>query len=413
MDAEEWVFEPETLSGEELVRFGQLLDKRPAELHGRNVVMELAEHLLYVRTRTGLTRSLCANEVQQAFEERRGRRNIILKARQMGLTTWAAARFFLKTITQPRNADAGGGTHPGVRRRDLPHRASFSRLPAGAFAQWMPQNLARQCAADRISGVRFSVSCRLRGRAQCRPRHDGAESALLGTGALARRSGGDLAGLRAALAPDGEEILESTPDGIGGCFYKEWQNGAGDGDGASFLSVVDGAAISRQGSRRELADRGRAGADRTSSTEPRADRISTQNAGQFRGLARQEYAEDAGKLLSSQRRLCLRTGPRSSSDWQRRRRPSSSRHNGELEIWLPPVAGKQYLVAVDPAGGGSEGDYSALEVLEMETGLQCAEFAGHVGGLELAQLVTSASRSSTTARGWWWSATITAAACWR
>jgi hypothetical protein len=45
-------------------------------------------------------------------------------------------------------------------------------------------------------------------------------------------------------------------------------------------------------------------------------------------------------------------------------------------------------VAVDPAGGGSEGDYSAAEVLEMETSLQCAEFAGHVGGLELARIVT-------------------------
>ena len=64
------------------------------------------------------------------------------------------------------------------------------------------------------------------------------------------------------------------------------------------------------------------------------------------------------------------------------------RRNGELEIWLPPVKGKEYLVAVDPAGGGSEGDYSAAQVLEMETGLQCAEFAGHVGGLELARLVT-------------------------
>jgi hypothetical protein len=33
------------------------------------------------------------------------------------------------------------------------------------------------------------------------------------------------------------------------------------------------------------------------------------------------------------------------------------------------VKGKEYLVAVDPAGGGSEGDYSAAQVLEMETGL--------------------------------------------
>ena len=50
---------------------------------------------------------------------------------------------------------------------------------------------------------------------------------------------------------------------------------------------------------------------------------------------------------------------------------------------------KKYLVAVDPAGGGSEGDYSAAQVLEMETGLRrCAEFAGHMGGLELARLVT-------------------------
>jgi hypothetical protein len=65
------------------------------------------------------------------------------------------------------------------------------------------------------------------------------------------------------------------------------------------------------------------------------------------------------------------------------------RRNGELEVWLPPVKGKEYLVAVDPAGGGSDGDYSAAEVLELETGLQCAEFAGHVGGLELARLVTA------------------------
>ena len=39
----------------------------------------------------------CATRVRSI----RGKRNIVLKARQMGLTTWAAARFFLKTITRP------------------------------------------------------------------------------------------------------------------------------------------------------------------------------------------------------------------------------------------------------------------------------------------------------------------------
>jgi hypothetical protein len=60
--------------------------------------------------------------------------------------------------------------------------------------------------------------------------------------------------------------------------------------------------------------------------------------------------------------------------------------NGQLEVWLPPLAGRWYVVAMDPAGGGVEGDYSAIVVLDLETGMQCAEFAGHVGGLELMEL---------------------------
>jgi len=36
-----------------------------------------------------------------------------------------------------------------------------------------------------------------------------------------------LAGLRAAMAPGAELILESTPDGVGGCFHEEWENAPG------------------------------------------------------------------------------------------------------------------------------------------------------------------------------------------
>jgi hypothetical protein len=92
--------------------------------------------------------------------------------------------------------------------------------------------------------------------------------------------------------------------------------------------------------------------------------------------------------------------------------PVERRRNGELEIWLPPLKGKEYLVAVDPAGRRERGRLLGGQVLEMETGLQCAEFAGHVGGLELARLVTELARS-TTGPGWWWKGTTTAAGCWR
>ena len=61
----------------------------------------LAEKLLRVRGRRGEQVPLKANRAQREFERRRGQSNIVLKARQMGVTTWVAGRFFLKTITRP------------------------------------------------------------------------------------------------------------------------------------------------------------------------------------------------------------------------------------------------------------------------------------------------------------------------
>jgi hypothetical protein len=195
-----------------------------------------------------------------------------------------------------------------------------------------------------------------------------------------------LTGLRAALAPNAELILESTPDGVGGCFYEEWQKAGEQGMVRHFFpwwmerryraKAVDAASLTdeeRDLMAFKLLDLEQIGFRR----QIRAD---------FRSLARQEYAEDCEQcflasgdsvfeLAAIEARLATVT------------EPIEVRHHGEMEIWLPPLAGKTYLVAVDPAGGGSEGDYSAAEVLELETGLQCAEFAGHMGGLELARLV--------------------------
>jgi hypothetical protein len=106
----------------------------------------------------------------------------------------------------------------------------------------------------------------------------------------------------------------------------------------------------------------------------------------FRGLTAQEYAEDEESCFLASGE-CVFELAAVAARLKAAPEPVRRRKNGELEIWLPAVKGKEYLVAVDPAGGGSEGDYSAAEVLEMETGLQCAEFAGHMGGLELAKFV--------------------------
>jgi len=189
------------------------------------------------------------------------------------------------------------------------------------------------------------------------------------------------------MAPGAELILESTPDGVGGCFHEEWQKAGETGMVRHFFpwwmerryraEAVEEASLTEE----ELSLMARHRLDREQIGYRRQVRAN------FRGLARQEYAEDEEScfLASGDSVFELAAIEARLAEMQE---PAERRRNGELEIWLPPLKGKEYLVAVDPAGGGSEGDYSAAQVLEMETGLQCAEFAGHVGGLELAQLVT-------------------------
>src|SRR4051812_3569056 len=82
----------------ELQRLGTILDQRPGSLRGLTVGTAVAAQLLRVRTREGRTAALKANAAQKEFERRRGAHNIVLKARQMGLTTWAAARFFSRRL---------------------------------------------------------------------------------------------------------------------------------------------------------------------------------------------------------------------------------------------------------------------------------------------------------------------------
>jgi hypothetical protein len=196
-----------------------------------------------------------------------------------------------------------------------------------------------------------------------------------------------LAGLRAAMAPKAELIVESTPQGVGGCFYEEWQKADETGMVRHFFpwwmerrycaEAVDAASLTEE----------ECGLMERHGLKPEQIGYRRRIRADFRGLTAQEYAEDEEScFLASGESVFelaavetrLETAPE----------PVERRKNGELEMWLPPVKGKEYLVSVDPAGGGSEGDYSAAQVLELETGLQCAEFAGHVGGLELARLVT-------------------------
>jgi hypothetical protein len=385
------LLDPAHLDRAELERFGKILDTWPSRLRRRTVAMALAAQLLLVRNRNGWTAPLKANVVQREFERRRGQRNIVLKARQLGLTTWAAARFFLKTITRP-----------GTLTLEVAHTQEAAEeifRIVHRFLDWLPEELRRGPLKTSRSNVRQLVFPEMDSQYRVVSAGDrnagrGLTVQNLHCSELARWPGDPaetLAGLRAALVPGAEVILESTPSGAGGCFYEEWQKA---GETETVRHFFPWWMESRY--------RGRA-AERASLTEEERELMARhgldlrqiafrrQIRAGFRGLARQEYAEDAescflasGESVFELEAIEARLAAALPAVVARR--------NGELEIWLPPMAGREYLVAVDPAGGGSEGDYSAAQVVDLAAGLQCAEFAGHVGGLELARLVTDLAR---------------------
>ena len=192
---------------ERLLWMGQRLEEQAEQFDGETLSVWLANTLLRIRARDGQFVPLTANHAQREFARRRGQRNIVLKARQMGISTWVAGRFFLKTITQPgtltlqvaHSQDAAEQIFRMVHRfyERLPGglRDGVLRVSRSNAGQLVFPNLDSEyrvaSAADGNAGRGITVQ-NLHCSEVARWKGDGAET---------------LASLRAALAPGGEMAL--------------------------------------------------------------------------------------------------------------------------------------------------------------------------------------------------------------
>ncbi|AXC13593.1 Large subunit terminase [Acidisarcina polymorpha] len=367
--------------------------------------MFLAESLLRVRDKKGKQAPLRANRAQREYERRRGQNNIVLKARQMGISTWIAGRFFLKTITQPgtltvqvaHSQEAAesifrcvhrflGALPASLRNGALKTARASSRqivFPA------LDSEYRVETAGDRNAGRGVTIQ-NLHCSEVARWPGDAAET---------------LAGLRAALPKDGELVLESTPNGADGCFYEEWQRGMEDGrSGESaggglvrhfFPWWWDADYVGDPVAKAQYSVEERQLAERYGLRGEQIGFRRRMEAG-FRHLARQEYAEDADACFLSSG-ACVFDVASVDARLRELPEPVEARDGGELLIWYPPETGRDYIVAVDPAGGGAAGDFSAAQVIETTTGLQCAELQGKLETLELALRVAALAREYGTA----------------
>ena len=404
---------------EALIRLGRQMQRR------RGLTVSMAENLLRVRDKAGVVRPLKANAAQRRFEERCGRRNIVLKARQMGMTTWVAGRFFLRTITRPgtltlqvaQTREAAEAIFRVVQRmwEELPvelREGPLVRSRANAGMMVFPEldsEFRVASACDASAGRGLSVQ-NLHCSEVSRWPGDAAET---------------LAGLRAALAPGGELVLESTPSGAYGAFYEEWKAGVewgGSKPTHDGKTVMNGAPGIKNGAFGDGASAGHAAPGdwageglvrhflpwwmERSYVGPAVDSsewsdeerllvgrhgLRLEQIGFRRGLERsygmlrsQEFAEDAETCFRATGSSCFDVA---AVERRLAEAPEalSRRCGGALLVWLPALAGREYVVAVDSAGGGEDGDFAAVQVVELTTGLQCAELQQRLRPAELAK----------------------------
>jgi hypothetical protein len=375
---------------DELLGIGRIFDERPSSLAGRTAGVFLAETLLKVRTRTGAREALVPNRVQREFERMRGQQNVVLKARQMGISTWVAARFFLKTITQP-----------GTLTVEIAHTQEAAEeifRIVHRFYSELPEVLRAGALKTSRANARSLVFPMLDSEYRVESASDpnagrGLTIQNLHCSEVARwpgEAGAILAGLRASMPGDAEVVLESTANGAYGCFYEEWMRAEESGAVRHFfpwwweesyrlLQPAEGLT------EEELRLASEYGLDGEQIAFRR--RLRTQ----FGMLARQEYPETAHDCF-----LSSGSGIFDADAIDGRLHelppPMTARWKGELLTWYPAVAGREYLVTVDPAGGGSEGDFAAMQVVDLATGLQCAEFRGKTGLLEVAEKAAGLAR---------------------
>jgi hypothetical protein len=372
-----------------LLELGRRFDEPWIVSSEERVSVHLAQELLRIRDRTGHESALIANSVQARFERDRRRQNIVVKARQMGLTTWVAGRFFLKTITTcgvltvqvAQTREAAQGIFRIVQR----------------FWERLPEELRKGCLRRSRANVGQMIFPELDSEFRVLSASD--ESAGRGmtiqnlhcseVSRWPRDAAATLAGLRAALVPDGELVIESTPNGAYGCFYEEWLQASEKNVAKHFFpwwmeeAYISTAVTDLRNDELELMTK--------HELTPAQIGFRRSLEASYRGLRTQEFAEDAETCFRATGECCfdIESIEQYMANLQE---PMETRYNGALQIWLPPLFDKEYLVAVDTAGGGPDGDYAAVQIIDLATGMQCAELQQRLGPMELARIAASLGR---------------------
>jgi hypothetical protein len=354
------------------------------------------ERLLKIRTKTSNETFFKLNRVQREYSWLRSNQNVVLKARQLGMTTYIAARFFVQTITQrgilsmqvTQDRESAEDIFRIVRRfwENLPEYARKGALRTSH------RNGRQLVFPDLDSEYCLASAAENAGRGRTIQNLHCSEVSRWG-----RKGGEALVSLRSAVVPGGEIVLESTANGAGGLFYEEWQRAEDTGYKRHFFPWWYDAGYAME-----------PGENFAPLTEEENELMALHGLtmeqiawrrkkwASLRGRAVQEFAEDPVSCFLASGECVFDLGAVEKAIGGSGE-PVEVRENQRLTIWLPTRPGREYVIGADPAGGGVEGDYSCAEVIDRPSGAQCAELHGHWPPLEFARRLAELGKEYNTA----------------
>jgi hypothetical protein len=308
--------------------------------------------LLKIRARDGASIPFRLNAAQQEFSKRsQSRQHVILKARQLGFTSYIAARFFIATITRP-------GTLTVLVAHDQESAQEIFQI-VRRFVDNLPVRLREGCLQTSRANVRQLVFPALDSQFRVESAADencgrGLTIQNLHCSEVARWPGdaaATLASLRASFAglTRGAIVLESTPNGASGCFYDEWQRATETEAQQHFFPWWWEPAYRREHAEPKSFTEEEITLQGAHGLSPAQIAFRREMRAGFRTLAAQEFAEDSTSCFLASGDCVFDLGM-VAARLDRLQGPVESRDNGRLQIWCPPLRGREYVIGCDPAG---------------------------------------------------------------
>jgi hypothetical protein len=203
--------------------------KRELRVRAATDFKEFAENFLHIRTKAGVIRPLLFNKAQrvihEALEKQRAEtgkvRALILKARQMGCSTYIGGRLYHRVING-RGLRCFIMAHEGQATQNLFEMVSrfHGNMPADIKLEASTEN-AKELAFAAVDGAYKIATARTTGvgRSSTLQLLHGSEVAFW------QHAETHAAGVMQAVAnePGTEIILESTANGVGGWFHTKWR----------------------------------------------------------------------------------------------------------------------------------------------------------------------------------------------